>query len=59
VIVNLTEKDTAIQGVLWSSRGAWLTIRDAKLLISHGSPAPIDGEIVLHRDKVAFLQVLP
>jgi hypothetical protein len=59
VIVNLASEATAIEGVLWKSRGAWLTIRDAKLLVSHGSPAPIDGEIVLHRDRVSFLQVLP
>lgn len=58
VIVNLTDQ-SAIQGVLWSSRGAWLTIRDAKLLISNTTPQPIDGEAVVHRDRVSFVQVLP
>lgn len=58
VIVNLTD-GSAIQGVLWNSRGAWLTIRDAKLLVANTSPQPIDGEAVVYRDRVSFVQVLP
>lgn len=59
VIVNLTDGQTAIQGVLWNSRGAWLTIRDAKLLVANTTPQTIDGEAVVHRDRVSFVQVLP
>jgi hypothetical protein len=60
VIVNLTDPEaTSIQGVLWRSRGAWLTMRDAKLLLDSGDFRPIDGEVVLHRDRIAFVQVLP
>lgn len=60
VLVTLvSDKDTAIQGVLWRSRGAWLVIRDAALVQSRSAPMKADGEIVIHRDNVAFLQVLP
>ena len=58
VIVNLTNGE-ALQGVLWSSRGPWLTIRDAKILVEGATPRPLDGEAVVHRDRVTFVQVLP
>jgi hypothetical protein len=59
-IVNLTDDPaTAIKGVLWSSRGAWLTFKECSGLKAGQSPAAIDGEVVIHRDRVAFLQVLP
>ena len=60
VIVNLTGPEaSSIQGVLWSSRGAWLTVREPKLLLESGGLRPIDGEVVVHRDRIAFVQVLP
>ena len=60
VIVNLKSDDTtAIRGVLWASRGPWLTLRSAALVKPTGAPTPIDGEVVIHRDNVAFLQAIP
>jgi len=60
VIVNLKDDpNTAIRGVLWNSRGAWLTVRQASLLRGDAAPTAMDGEVVLHRSNVAFLQVLP
>jgi hypothetical protein len=59
VIVNLKDDPTtAIRGVLWSTRGPWCTFKDASLLRA-GPPTPVDGEIVIHRDNIAFLQVTP
>ena len=60
VIVNLTnDPDTAIRGVLWTSRGPWLVLRDASLLRADSNPIAIDGEAIVHRNNVAFLQVIP
>lgn len=60
VIVNLRDDpSTAIRGVLWSSRGAWLTLKDCSLLKPGQPPAPMDGDVVVERPNVAFLQVLP
>jgi hypothetical protein len=60
VIVNLKDDtNTAVRGALWSARGPWLTIRNAELLKAGAAPTPIDGEIVIHRDNVSFLQALP
>jgi hypothetical protein len=59
VIVNLVSDDTAVRGVLWSSRGPWLTLRDAAVLKPQMEPTPVDGEVIVHRGNVAFVQVLP
>jgi hypothetical protein len=61
VIVNLRSDDReAIRGVLWSMRGPWLTVRQATLLREGSADATtVDGEIIVHRDNIAFLQVVP
>ncbi len=59
-IVNLKDDPTtALKGVLWSARGPWLTFRDASLLKERVPATPIDGEVIIHRSNVSFLQVLP
>lgn len=50
---------TAIRGVLWSSRGAWLVVKEPVALRAGQVPAQIDGDVVVHRSNVAFFQVLP
>lgn len=61
VIVNIKDDpQTAFRAVLWASRGPWLTFKDCTLIRGGGeAPTRIDGEIVLHRDNLAFLQVIP
>ena len=59
VIVNVTSEAAAFEGVLWASRGAWLTFRDVKAMAEGKEPTAMEGEMVIHRDKVSFLQVLP
>lgn len=62
VIVNFThDKTEALEGVLWSYRGGWLTLKDVSPLVS-GQPVPsakLPGDIVIHRSRIAFLQVAP
>lgn len=59
VIVNLkSDPDTALSGVLWSSRGPWMVLRDVTALRTDGKTAPMDGESVIHRQNVHFLQVV-
>jgi hypothetical protein len=60
VIVNLKDDSaTALHGVLWTSRGPWLTLRSVSLLKPGEPPVPMDGEAIVHRDNVAFVQVEP
>ena len=60
VIVNLvSDPEHALKGVLWQCRGAWLVLKDATVLKA-GSPAlKVDGEVVIYRSNVAFIEVLP
>lgn len=55
VIVNLA--DHAFDGVLWAQRGPLLVLRNAKLLAEGAEPTPMDGDIVIERDRVEFVQV--
>ncbi len=58
-IVNFTDDpSTAIKGVLWSSRGPWLTFRSSSMLKTGQEPMLIDGEVLIHRDRVLFIEVL-
>lgn len=57
VIVQL-HTGSAISGVLWSRRGPLLVLRNAALHEA-GAVTPIDGEAVVERREVAWLQVLP
>jgi hypothetical protein len=60
VLVNLvSDRDTALRGVLWRARGPWLVLRHVQLLKAQAKPLPIDGEVIVHRTNVSFLQVLP
>jgi hypothetical protein len=59
VVVHLiAETDTAIRGVLWQSRGAWLVLKKGFVLKPGLNPEPADGDVLVHRNNVAFLQVL-
>ena len=58
VIVNFVHDDkTAIRGVLWTTHGSWLVVKKAELLAG-GAVTPLDGDVVIARETVAFLQAL-
>ncbi len=58
VIVQF-EDGAALRGVLWAAKGPWLIVRSAIGLEANAQPLQIDGEVVVHRTKVKFVQVLP
>ena len=60
VIVNqASDTSVSLTGVLWQSRGAWITLKDVSLLKAGTPPMPMDGEVLIHREQIAFMQVLP
>lgn len=59
VLVNLLHDEGTVEGVLWQRRGVWLIVKDARLLRRNGDTVPIDGEVLIDKAGVAFLQVLP
>jgi hypothetical protein len=56
VVVNLADK--AFTGVLWAKRGPLLVLRDAALLEAGRDPQRMDGDVVIERTRVEFMQVL-
>jgi hypothetical protein len=59
VILNVTyNPQEALQGVLWSTRGGWITLKQPHGLTAGQAPTPIDGDVVIHVSKVAYFQVL-
>lgn len=57
VVLNLANK--AFNGILWAKRGPLLVLRDAQLLEAGREPQQVDGEVVIERTQVEFMQVLP
>lgn len=58
VLVNLLSGQ-AITGVLWRRRGRYLVLRSAELMEPGNTrPTPIDGEAIVDRDQVLFVQKL-
>jgi hypothetical protein len=57
VIVNLDD-GTGIEGVFYRQAGPLICIRNA-LLLRHGEePVPLDGEQIIERSRVLFIQAL-
>lgn len=59
VIVNVKSEATeAFEGILWSYRGGWLTLKDVSALKASLPPAKILGDVLIHRSNLAYTQVL-
>jgi hypothetical protein len=60
VLVNVTYNEhEALQGVLWRYRWGWIVLRDVSGLTAGQPPTKLDGDVVMHVDKVAYFQLLP
>jgi hypothetical protein len=57
VIVNCKD-GTAMRGVLWQRRADYLVLRNAELLPQRADPIKVDGEALLFKADVLFIQVL-
>lgn len=57
VIVNLVD-GSSFAGVLWARRGRLLVLRQA-VYHERDRQAPVDGDVVVERARVAWLQVIP
>jgi hypothetical protein len=57
VIVNLVT-DKAFRGVLWERTRDHLVLKQAELMEPRARPVPMDGDVVIDRAKVEFLQVV-
>lgn len=57
VMVNLLS-GSAIDGVLYDERGPLIVLRDCNLHSEGGQHAPLDGEVIVERDHIDFVQVV-
>jgi small nuclear ribonucleoprotein (snRNP)-like protein len=55
VIVNLKD-GTGIHGVLFKELGPLLVLQNASLLEAGRDPVPLDGQIIIERTEVRFIQ---
>lgn len=58
VLVNLDD-GRAFDAVLFAQRGPLLVLRDARLIEPGTEPVAVDGEVIVERPRVAFIQVQP
>ncbi len=57
VIVN-TKTDKSFKGLLWQKTSDYLILRGARMLRGRDTPIALDGELVIYRDNVDFLQMV-
>jgi len=59
VLVNL-KTDKAVDGVLWERSPSLLVLKDARLFEGPGrEPIHVDGDVLIERGNVDFVQVFP
>lgn len=56
VLVNLDD-GRAFDGILWAKRGPLLVLRDARLYEPSAASMPVDGDVVIERSRVIYIQV--
>jgi small nuclear ribonucleoprotein (snRNP)-like protein len=56
VIVNL-KSGTAFRGVVWRKRGSFVILRNAEILKDKAGGSRIDGEVLVERSDIDFIQV--
>lgn len=56
VLVNLAG-DKAMRGILWQRRGRLVVLRDVTLIEPGAQPVDLDGEVVLDRGRIEWVQV--
>lgn len=55
VVVNLDD-GTTISGVIFQQAGPLLLLKNAHLLASNADPVPLDGDVIVERARVVFIQ---
>jgi hypothetical protein len=58
VLVNLDD-GRAFDGILFARRGPLLVLRNARLIEPGAEPVDVDGEVIVERPRVSFMQVQP
>jgi hypothetical protein len=57
-LVLVSTGEQAFRGILVRTHGRYVVLADAFVIEQGSAPVRADGEIILHRDKVQYIQVL-
>lgn len=57
VIVN-TKSGQVFRGALWETSVDFLVLKGAELVAAKNESVPVDGDVVIYRSNVSFMQVL-
>ena len=57
IIIN-TKTDRAFRGLLWEKRRRILVLRSVEMVKPGGDVVKVDGEVVIERENVDFIQVV-
>lgn len=57
-VLVTTKTDRTFSGVLIARRGVLLILKDASILQANTQATPIEGEVVIERSNVDFIQVV-
>ncbi|HUW14444.1 MAG TPA: hypothetical protein VM537_32285 [Anaerolineae bacterium] len=57
VIVNCKSGES-FRGVLWEDGRRYLRLRQVRMIAQGSQPVPVDGEVLVPRDNVSFIQVV-
>ena len=58
VMVQLDDGETAVRGVLYAYKRGWHILRNCQVMPGDSGATPADGEMMIHRDRVLFLQAV-
>lgn len=58
ILIN-TKTDRTFRGILWKTTGRYLVLKNAEVLLEKNqSRMTMDGEVVIERSNVDFIQVI-
>lgn len=57
-VIITTKTDRAFRGILWARRGPLLVLKAAELLTTSGPAVAVDGEVIIDRANVDYMQVI-
>lgn len=60
VVVHYRDENVpSLSGVVWGVRGRWMVLRGTKAHRPNADPVPVDGDVLVPREAIAFVQALP
>lgn len=57
VIIN-TKSDKTFRGIIWKHNSQFVILKNVELLHSSKQATPVDGEVIIYRTDIDFIQVI-